>query len=131
MRRSGSLAGIAAVGALAVAGCGGSSANTGFPNDPLTALSQCLTDAKVKNNVDDHSDPTLKEIGKVSVPIPSDLIFINVFKTPKDAAYYAKGGGGYTQYGHAVVSFNSYSKNKPQVGTVTDCVDSTGVGSES
>ncbi len=132
MRRRGSLAGIAAVGALALAGCGGgSSSNSGFPNDPLTALSQCLSDAKVKNKVDDTPNPTLKEIGKVSVPIPSDIIFIDVFKTPKDAAYYAKGGGGYSQYGHAVVSFNSYSKKKPQVSTVQDCIDATGVGSTS
>ena len=55
---------------------------------------------------------------------------LDVFKSPKDAAYYAKGGGGYTQYGHAVVSFNSYSKNKPQVGQVKDCVDSSGVGTD-
>lgn len=128
----GVLAGIATVAALGLAACGGGSGSAGFPPDPLGALSSCLTDKKVDNKIEKTPAAlnSLNQVGKVTVDIPSDIIFVDVFETPKDAAFYAEGSGDFTQYGHATVTYNSYSKNNPKVDTVRDCIDETGVGSD-
>jgi hypothetical protein len=133
--RVGALGGIAAAAALGLAACGGGGGggdSAGFPPDPLGALQTCLNDKGVKSETEKTpaANNSLSQIGKVTVDIPSDIIFVDVFETPKDAAFYAKGSGDYTQYGHATVTYNNYSKNNPKVDTVVECIDETGVGSD-